>query len=90
MGRQFLDDTVTDLFFRSKAVEARFGIIKGGRPFWLFLFNILASWAILLWVCLHLTLSLQNPVFIVVGIVGFMTFGVFFNVDKVWNRLCGS
>ena len=84
-----LSNVKNELFLRRKLLEARFAKGRGGRGFWLFLFNILASWGVVLWFCLSLTVSFRNPVFVVFGIVAFVTFGTIFDITNAWLRVCG-
>jgi len=84
-----LSNVKNELFLRRKLLEARFARGRGGRGFWIFLFNILGSWALFLWLCLHLTVSLHAPVYIIVGIVLFVSFGTLFDITNAWLWVCG-
>jgi len=72
--------TMIRLQFR--ALELKLGVERGGRRFWLFVFNCLAS--LVLWVCFSFWLHWFLGI-----VVGFCAFLIIkkFNVTEFWNGL---
>lgn len=68
--------------YRLKLLEKRFGVKKGGRLFWLYVFNCLASLALVV-----VFAGLVHWILFIFAVIGVTSFIVFVDVTKFWNKV---
>ena len=67
---------------RVKILEIQLGVVRGGRLFWLFVFNCLAS---LVLVCV--LVGLVHWIFFILAAIGATGVIAFVDVVKIWNKV---